>query len=141
MNIMKEAHILTKKIKEEYPEVDYSAQLSICISYLYKNKGEVKMMSIDEKFESICNEIVTNRGFEEVEISKDKWEKKNEDGSIKVSRTYIKITFNKKMFKYYINNITNGVCDSNALATSIAREFKEKVFSFIMENAESLKLN
>lgn len=33
-NVMKEAHKLTKEIKREYPNVDYKAQLGICISYL-----------------------------------------------------------------------------------------------------------
>ena len=43
INLMKEAHKLTKEIKREYPEVDYKAQLGICISYL-SNKEEVKKM-------------------------------------------------------------------------------------------------
>lgn len=45
-NLMKEAHKLTKEIKAEYPNVDYKAQLGICISYLSKNEGEVKMVEL-----------------------------------------------------------------------------------------------
>ena len=37
-NILKKAHKLTKEIKEEYPEIDYKAQLGICISYLSKEE-------------------------------------------------------------------------------------------------------
>jgi hypothetical protein len=36
---MKEAHKLAKEIKREYPDVDYKAQLGICITYLSENKG------------------------------------------------------------------------------------------------------
>ena len=43
MNILKKAHQLTKEIKREYPEVDYKAQLGICLTFLYDNK-EVKGM-------------------------------------------------------------------------------------------------
>ena len=43
MNILKRAHQLTKEIKREYPEVDYKAQLGICLTFLYDNK-EVKGM-------------------------------------------------------------------------------------------------
>lgn len=46
MNIMKEAHKLTKEIKAEYPNVDYMAQLGICIAYLSENKGEIKMVEL-----------------------------------------------------------------------------------------------
>lgn len=45
-NVMKEAHKLAKEIKAEFPEVDYKAQLGICISYLSMNKGEVKMVEL-----------------------------------------------------------------------------------------------
>lgn len=31
---MKEAHKMTKEIKEQYPEVDYQAQLGLCLSFL-----------------------------------------------------------------------------------------------------------
>ena len=43
MNILKRAHQLTKEIKNQYPEVDYKAQLGICLTFLYDNK-EVKGM-------------------------------------------------------------------------------------------------
>ena len=47
-NIMKEAHRLTREIKAEFPEVDYQAQLGICISYLYENekKENVEMVEL-----------------------------------------------------------------------------------------------
>lgn len=45
-NLMKEAHKLTKEIKKEFPEVDYKAQLGICISYLSKESEENRMKEL-----------------------------------------------------------------------------------------------
>ena len=44
MNIMKEAHKMTKEIKREFPEVNYMAQLGICIAYLSQERKEVVKM-------------------------------------------------------------------------------------------------
>lgn len=35
---MKEAHRMTREIKAEFPEVDYSFQLSLCLEYLLAQK-------------------------------------------------------------------------------------------------------
>ncbi|WP_338900713.1 hypothetical protein WHY45_16075 (plasmid) [Clostridium perfringens] len=69
--IMKEAHRLTKEIKNEFPEVDYKFQLGICMSYLLNGKGENEMvelqgsekqvkwaLSIREKTISTINEAI-----------------------------------------------------------------------------------
>lgn len=45
-NLFKEAHKLTKEIKAEYPDVDYKAQFGICLSYLQKKKGEIKLVEL-----------------------------------------------------------------------------------------------
>lgn len=45
--IMKEAHRLTKEIKNEFPEVDYKFQLGICMSYLLNEKGEKEMVELE----------------------------------------------------------------------------------------------
>ncbi|SQC85414.1 Uncharacterised protein [Clostridium perfringens] len=44
--VMKEAHRLTKKIKKEFPNVDYKFQLGICMSYLLNGKGENEMVEL-----------------------------------------------------------------------------------------------
>ncbi|EOU1110495.1 hypothetical protein ABVP48_001935 [Clostridium perfringens] len=44
--VMKEAHRLTKEIKKEFPEVDYKAQLGICMSYLLNGEGENEMVEL-----------------------------------------------------------------------------------------------
>ena len=51
-NLMKEAHKMTKEIKEQYPEVDYQVQLGLCLSFLAqesKKEGEKKMTIINRK--------------------------------------------------------------------------------------------
>lgn len=48
-NLMKKAHEMAKEIKEQYPEVDYQAQLGLCLSFLAE-KGE-KEMEIEGKSE------------------------------------------------------------------------------------------
>ncbi|WP_142415381.1 hypothetical protein [Hathewaya massiliensis] len=40
--VIKKAHVLTKEIKTQYPEVDYKAQLGICLSFLLSEKEGVK---------------------------------------------------------------------------------------------------
>lgn len=52
-NIMKEAHKLTREIVKEFQDVDYKAQLGICLSFLSKNKGDVEEMSIEEKLNNL----------------------------------------------------------------------------------------
>ena len=42
-NLMKEAHKMTREIKEQYPEVDYQAQLGLCLSFLAQEEEEKEM--------------------------------------------------------------------------------------------------
>ena len=42
-NIMIEAHRMTREIKRTSPEVDYKAQLGLCLSFLMTNKEEKVM--------------------------------------------------------------------------------------------------
>lgn len=62
-NIMKEAHKMTREIKKEYPEVDYQAQLGICLSFLYEEEKEMEEKKLEigtwnRKFEVIATEKV-----------------------------------------------------------------------------------
>lgn len=63
-DLMKRAHELTKEIKKEYPEINYQAQLGICISYL-SNKEEREMVELEGtekqvKFASDIRENIIN---------------------------------------------------------------------------------
>ena len=44
--LMIKAHEMTKKIKTQYPEVDYKFQLGLCLAYLYENEGDVEMVEL-----------------------------------------------------------------------------------------------
>ena len=41
-NIMIEAHRMTKEIKNNSPEVDYKAQLGLCLSFLMMREGSCR---------------------------------------------------------------------------------------------------
>lgn len=45
-NLMRKAHELTKQIVSKYGDVDYKAQLSLCLSFLSQKKGEKEMVEI-----------------------------------------------------------------------------------------------
>ena len=46
-NLMKKAHEMAKEIKEQYPEVDYQAQLGLCLSFLsQEQEGEQEMKEL-----------------------------------------------------------------------------------------------
>ena len=62
INLMKEAHKLTREIKAEYKDVDYNAQLGICISYLSKKEEVKKMVELEgtEKQVKFASDIRKN---------------------------------------------------------------------------------
>lgn len=57
---MKEAHKLTKEIKEQYPEVDYMTQLGLCLSFLSQEKGGKEMVELKgtEKQIKYANDLI-----------------------------------------------------------------------------------
>lgn len=59
-NIFKKAHELTRKMKAEYPEVDYRAQFGLYVSYLFeveKEEGELKELKGTPKQVAWANDI------------------------------------------------------------------------------------
>ncbi|MFR4533186.1 MAG: hypothetical protein ACLT5Y_16905, partial [Thomasclavelia ramosa] len=69
-----EAHKMTKEIKEQYPEVDYKFQLSLCLSFLSQNGG--KEMLLKESYKAIAvnsgldMDVFVKESCEKVEITK-----------------------------------------------------------------------
>ena len=45
-NLFKAAHKMAKDIKSEYAEVNYKFQFGLCLSYLSKIEGEIKMVEL-----------------------------------------------------------------------------------------------
>lgn len=88
MNILKRAHELTKEIKREYPEVDYKAQLGICISFLYNNKevkGMVKLEGTEKQVkwaEEIREELLS--GTKIIDVVNAKFGESKQENAIKI---------------------------------------------------------
>lgn len=131
MNILKKAHELTKEIKREYPEVDYKAQLSICLTFLYNNKEVERMVKLEgtekqvkwaeEIRKNLENALEDTKGFEDVEI----WD---EDCKEKI--------INK------LNEIRTGVLNENDSKWFInSRRFIKKSENGFKFNAEEMFRN
>lgn len=118
-NLLKEAHKLTKEIKNKYPEVDYKAQLGICISYL-NNKEEVEMVELKgtEKQIDWAEEIRKNI----IEMFDKKIEKMN-DENVKNSEVYNELVRNRKNFR----NKVKTTAEARKEYASILEEIKEAI--------------
>ena len=118
-NLLKEAHKLTKEIKNKYPEVNYMAQLGVCISYL-NNKGEDKMVELKgtEKQIDWAEEIRKNI----IEMFDKKIEKMN-DENVKNSEVYIELVRNRKNFR----NKVKTTAEARKEYASILEEIKEAI--------------
>lgn len=133
-NVMKAAHKLAKEIKAEYPEVDYKAQLGICIAYLSKEEGEVEMSKIDE-LKALVENRMKGQTTAECTIELKLWEKGN------YSRTYINIFVGKNKVDFFINNDNCNVTNNNgSFGNSMMRDIRDLSEKFIQENAAELKL-
>ncbi|MGL4452191.1 MAG: hypothetical protein ACRCX8_19650 [Sarcina sp.] len=71
MNLMKEAHKLTREIIIGYPNVNYQAQLGICISYLAKEAAQTQT-DLEKRLDKALDEIEERLN---VYPRKNKWEK------------------------------------------------------------------
>ena len=127
-NLMKRAHELTRKIKREFPEVDYKTQLGISLSFLYK-EGVDKMitfkanngMTVEIELEKT---LVKNLIVGGVELVKNATE---ESMSVYVTREFIvinssylcrKLGVNTSMIKIAINN-------NPAILSELDKDFSE----------------
>lgn len=61
-NLMKAAHEMVKEIKAQYPEVDYSFQLGLCIAYL-STKGEEEMVNLEELKQTVQDLATEEEGL------------------------------------------------------------------------------
>lgn len=123
-NLLKEAHKLTKEIKNKYPEVDYKAQLGICISYL-NNKEENEMVELKGTEKQIdwaekLREDVLNKFDEKLDLIL--------NGAYEdVRNTLVR---NKKMFK----NTVKKADDARVEYANLLKEVKA-----VIENQEEAK--
>ena len=111
-NLLKEAHKMTKEIKKEYKDVDYRAQLGICISYLCNNKEVEKMEKVklegtekqvkwaEEIRKNLENALEDTKGFEDVEI----WDEDCKEKIINKLNEIKAGVSNEKDSKWFINS-------------------------------------
>ena len=96
-NLLKEAHKLTREIKGEYPEVNYMAQLGICISYLSEKEDSKKVSERAVEIKNILN--VT----EEEAILLENVEKYYQDEYARESKIGMNLWIKGDMRRVYIN--------------------------------------
>ena len=129
-NVMIEAHRMTREIKRTSPEVDYRAQLGLCLSFLMMNKKEEKVMEMaklegSEKqikwAEDLRKEFVTN-----IEEYKEFLNNEEEEVILRHAR-YFSMTVNKE-FKEFLLNLN---IDEEKL-----KKFKKKDSLYIMNNID-----
>lgn len=129
-NIMKEAHRMTKEIKKEYPEVDYKAQLGICLSFFYNEEEtemEVKLEGTEKQIK-FAEDIKKNfeEGYEKAIAYISKKPKKVDMTSVEKVMNFVRTETNAaKIIEFYKNsehythsNFKN--CGSRTLFTGLA---------------------
>lgn len=133
MNILKEAHKLTKEIKKEFPKVDYKAQLSICISYLSQERRESEMTAV-EKIENEVKTIADERGYrDDFKVSVKTWETKDKSKK----RVYVNVEIGKKQCKGYVDCITEK-CFFEEGWVSVIKELNRRLLTIMEENKTEL---
>lgn len=104
-NLMKEAHKMTKGIKAKYENVDYKAQLGLCLSFLLENKEEVEMTKArEEKWERINYSEFKNlqnfsrQGLDFIKLGND-YDKETKSISVELSFTDLEADENGRFAK------------------------------------------
>ena len=113
-NLMKEAHKMTREIKEKYPEVDYQAQLGLCLSFLSQEGGKemVELKGTEKQVkwaEDIRNRIIkVNEIFEKAieGVDMDKMAKSTwlDDNMYVIAQTSLKNILVQEEAKFFIEN-------------------------------------
>ena len=113
-NLMKEAHKMTKQIVSEYGDVDYKAQLGLCLSFLSQEGGKemVELKGTEKQVkwaEDIRNRIIkVNEIFEKAieGVDMDKMAKSTwlDDNMYVIAQTSLKNILVQEEAKFFIEN-------------------------------------
>ena len=114
-NLMKEAHKMTREIMNQYGDVDYKAQLGLCLSFLSQEKEGNEMVELKgtEKqvkwAEDIRNRIIkVNEIFEKAieGVDMDKMAKSTwlDDNMYVIAQTSLKNILVQEEAKFFIEN-------------------------------------
>ena len=128
-NIMIEAHRMTREIKRTSPEVDYKAQLGLCLSFLIMNKKEEKVMMV--KLEGSEKQVKWAESLREEFVTKIKEYKEflnNEEEEVILRHArYFSMNITRE-FKEFLLNLN---IDEEKL-----KKFKKKDSLYIMNNID-----
>lgn len=134
-NLMKEAHKLTKEIKEKYPEVDYKTQLGLCLSFLAsKEEEEMTVEEISNKVNNLGKDLP-------VDVEANEWQKGN------YHRIYVNMFWTVKGSRSKFNEWRKGavgyftVEDNEVVAFTTQEKgakYSSSVSAEIIEKCESL---
>lgn len=113
-NLMKEAHKMTREIVNKYGDVDYMAQLSLCLSFLSQEGGEemVELKGSEKQIkwaEDIRNRIIkVNEIFEKAiegvdmyKMAKSTW---LDDNMYVIAQASLKNILAQEEAKFFIEN-------------------------------------
>lgn len=113
-NLMKEAHKMTREIVNKYGDVDYMAQLSLCLSFLSQEGGEemVELKGTEKQVKwakDIRNRIIkVNEIFEKAieGVDMDKMKKSTwiDDNMYVIAQTSLKNILAQEEAKFFIEN-------------------------------------
>lgn len=142
-NIMKEAHRMTKEIKKEYPEVDYQAQLGICLSFLYSEE-EMEMVKLEGSEKQVAwateiREVVVECAKNDVEKAQARYnEKQNKARANKLNtaKETLAMLENETSAKFFIENFRTVLsrkqrCEKAGVESDHAAEY-----SYCLKNIE-----
>lgn len=96
-NLFKEAHEMTRKMMEQYDDIDYSAQFSLCLEFL-KEREEEKMWRETAFYGSMMYGLSKKQAGVIFAAYK--------KGNLKVSEEYIKYMYSEIVDKKYLRNNT-----------------------------------
>lgn len=135
-NIMKEAHRMTKEIKKEYPEVDYQAQLGICLSFLYNEEEtemEVKLEGSEKqvKWATEIREVVIECAKKDVEFAQKRYDEKQNKArtnKLNAAKETLAMLENETSAKFFIENFRTVLsrkqrCEKAGIESDHAAEY------------------
>ena len=136
MNIMKEAHRLTREIKERFADVDYKTQLGLCMSYLYEEmKKEAKTERVDiTKYEDDKTKYEIAKALNSFEEHED-YAEINEIIIRSLTRALDEeyVTFNYRCAdinksKEFFDEIKNGKIEEDDSTRRLLKSFNSKLY-------------
>ena len=143
-NIMKEAHRMTKQIKKEFPEVDYQAQLGICLSFLYNKEEtemEVKLEGSEKqvKWATEIREVVLECAKKDVEKAQARYDEKQNKAranKLNTAKETLEMLRNETSAKFFIENFRTVLSRKQQCERAKVESDHAAEYSYCLKNIE-----